>query len=507
MSVSSFQFLVFIGVVAVIYYILPLKYRWLAVLIGNIYFVYQNNGERAELAMITLILVAWLFGILTQRIKSANTKRWICVAAMVVECGTLLLTKDSVFFDHFTRQVGYHMPSEWLGWFAPLGISYFALTLISYIMDVYWGTQKVQKNPLKFMTYISYFPTLTSGPIMKYGDCAGQILEGKHFQYENLCYGAQRILWGFFKKIVIAERLSVLVSAIYDDPATYTGMYLWIASAAFVMQLYCDFSGCIDIIMGASQMMGIQLPENFDLPFASASISEFWRRWHITLGTWLKEYVFYPLLKSALWQKLAQKSKKVFGKKWGKKVPVWLGLFVTWFSIGLWHGGSYNYIWGVGLWMWLVIVSGELLTPVFEKIIRVAGIKTDCFSWHFFQCLRTCFIFMVGLAAFRAGDWTNTINVYKEAVSVFNPWIIWDGSFLKLGLTAEDYRVLAISVLIIAVAGIVKLTHLETTLRELISRQNVLFRWLLWFALFLFVLIWGKYGPGYNAAEFIYRGF
>lgn len=507
MSVASLEFLAFMAVILMFYYILPVKFRWSAILSGNIYFVYRNNGERAELAMFTLIFVAWLSGILIQHVKIVRYKKWICAATVILEGTTLLLTKDSIFFDHFTRQAGYHMPSEWLKGFAPFGISYFALTLISYVMDVYWGTQEAEKNPLKFLTYASYFPALTSGPIMKYEECGFQILGGKRFQYQNLCFGAQRVLWGFFKKLVIAERLSDLVTAVYADPLTYTGMYLWIASAAFVVQLYSDFSGCIDIIMGVSQMMGIQLPENFNLPFATKSISEFWRNFHITLGLWLKGYVLYPLLKSVLWQRLTKVSKKIFGKKWGKKVPVWLGLLCSWFLIGLWHGGSYNYIWGVGIWMWLVIVSGELLNPLFEKVIHIADIKTDCFGWHLFQCLRTCFIYMVGLAAFRAGNWTNMVNVYKEAITIFNPWIIWDGSFLKLGLTAEDYRVLAVSILIIAGAGIVKLTYRDTTLRELISRKNVLFRWILWLSLFFFILIWGKYGSGYSTAEFIYANF
>jgi len=280
-----------------------------------------------------------------------------------------------------------------------------------------------------------------------------------------------------------------------------------LAMAVFVLQMYADFSGCIDIVLGVSQLFGIVLPENFNLPFASKTLAEFWRRWHITLGTWLKNYVFYPLLRSPAWTKMTKASKKRFGKKWGKKLPTWLGMLVLWFIIGFWHGGAWNYIVGVGLFQWLIIVLGDMLEPQFKKLNTFLGIRTESFSWKFFQCTRTIIFYMIGLSMFRCYDGILQVGkLYTSLFSEFNPWILFDGSLLQLGLTAEDYRVLFVSILIIAVAGVIRL-YQDVSLRIWMSNQVTVFRWAVWIGIFLITLIWGKYGPNYTAAEFIYRGF
>lgn len=462
--------------------------------------------------MAVTVGITWLAGILIiQKKEKPKTTKWILIGAILIDAGMLICLKDINFFFNTARTLGnffgFSINTGHISFLAPLGISYYTLSLIGYLLDVFWGTQTVQKNPGKFLLFAGYYPLLTSGPIVRYHEAGEQLCLGHKFQYTNLCFGLQRILWGLFKKLVISERLAVIVNTIYKDYNQYHGVYLWIAMVGFVFQLYTDFSGCIDIVLGVSELFGIHLPENFDLPFASKTLSEFWRRWHITLGAWLRDYILYPILKTELLQKLGARAKKRLGKKLGKKLPVWLGLFVSWFLIGFWHGGAWNFIIGVGLFFWTVIVLGELFQPLFQRVIQILKINTDCFSWKLFQSLRTFFIFMIGLSFFRSyGGFQEGLRIFRMAFTDIQLRVLFDGSLLKLGLDSENWKVLIGSLLVLACCGSMRL-GLNKSLRKWLEEQNLIFRWLLLLILILSVVLFGIYGPGVSTAEFIYKQF
>ena len=316
----------------------------------------------------------------------------------------------------------------------------------------------------------------------------------------------QRIIWGFFKKLVISERATVLVNTIYADYETYNGLYILFAAIMFMIELYADFSGCIDIMLGISEIFGIKLPENFDLPFYARTVAEFWRRWHITLGAWLREFVFYPMLKSKTWQKLSEITKKRFGKKVGKKIPVWLGLMISWLIIGFWHGGGYNYIFGVGVYMGIIIVASEIIETPTKKIVLALGLNQEAISYKLFQMLRTFILITIGNSFFRAVSLADGFRMWKRFFEVINPWILFDGSIYNLGLAEIDVKILFFSVVLLIIVGIIKIEKGEE-IRVLIASQNIVFRWGIYIALLLIVVIYGKYGPGYSASEFIYKGF
>lgn len=507
MSIISFEFYTLIAFTLLVYWVCPQKVRYVILLLTSCIFVWNANDKNYIpcFLMAVMIGIAYGAGVTMEKCNEKESMRRVIVTvAVILEAGMLVWLKDIVFFNLMILRFGGNFQIKTL--LAPLGISYFALSLIGYILDVYWKTQTVEKNVLKLALFGSYFPMLTSGPIVRYRETGEELFKARKWSYQNFCFGIQRILWGFLKKIVIAERLGTIVNTIYGDTVTYAGLYIWVAMVVFALQLYMDFSGSMDIILGVSELFGIVLPENFELPFAARNLSEFWRKWHITLGAWLKDYILYPILKSRPWQALGKKTKKLFGKKTGKKIPVWCGLFFSWFLIGFWHGGGWNYILGVGLWFWFLIVLGEMLAPVSKKALSLLGVKTDCLSWHIFQSLRTFVLFMMGLSWFRAGSVTKGIEIYKSAVEVINPWIFFDESFLNMGLTKIDFGVLRLALLLVAVAGIIRLVT-KKKVREWIAEQNTLFRWFVWLFLTAFIVIYGKYGPGYDAAEFIYRGF
>ena len=484
-------------------------------LLSSGYFVWRSNSVGMILVMLGMILVAYGAGVLFQKWETRpGVCKGICVAAVVLLAATLIGFKEINFFiitgDVINGLLTGAERHPLLSVMAPLGISYYALTLISYVCDTYWQTVKPEKNPLKFMTYAAFYPTLTSGPIMRFEESYGQISQGHRFEYRNLCFGLQRMLWGLFKKLVLSERLAVLVNAVYDNPEQYSGLYVILGVAAFALQLYTDFSGCIDILLGTAQLYGITLPENFDMPFISRSLSEFWRRWHITLGGWLRDYILYPVLKSAPMQKLGAFLKKRLGKKAGKKyakkIPTWIGMLISWFLIGFWHGGSYNYIFGVGIFFGLVIISGEIFSPLFQKLIQFLDIKTERFSWKLFQMFRTFCIFCFGLSFFRADGIQNGFALWRRAFAEWNPWILVDGSLYRMGLDEKEFHVLAVMLLVMALAGVLR-AYLQRPIREWLAEQGLVFRWLVCICLIFCIVIYGKYGSGYDAAAFIYGKF
>ena len=494
MSLTSLYFLATVVVAAIVYYAVPVKIRWIAILLANGFFLWKCDSVLELIVWLATALIAYLAAMYAEKHSEERKGKVVTFLGVFIIAAVMIVLKDAGSLVPLPVKV------------SPIGISYYSLTWISYILDVSWGMCKAEKNPLKFLAFAGYFPTLTSGPIVRYSEIGTSITTGNRFEYKNITFGAQRILWGFLKKMVIADRIAVFVDSVYRLPHNYPGLYIWIASAFFVIQLYFDFSGCIDIALGTAEMFGVTLPENFDLPFLSQTLEEFWRRWHITLGGWLRDYILYPILKSSPLQGLGKLTKKWFGKKLGKKIPTWIGLMISWFLVGFWHGGHWNYIFGVGILFGMIIILGDALEPVFKKITGFLKINTEAFSWKAFRVVRTWFFFMTGLSFFRAGGLKIGFSNIKLATSVFNPWIIFDGSLYNLGLTATDYHILVFFILVAIVAGLLKY-FTKKSVRTLISEQNVVFRWILYLLLIYAIIVYGCYGVGFSSASFIYQGF
>ena len=241
----------------------------------------------------------------------------------------------------------------------PIGISFYTLQAIAYMTDVYRGKYRADKNFFKFMLFMSYFPQIVQGPIARYDFLANQLYEGRDMEYKRCTFGIQLILWGYIKKLVIADRLAVPVNEIFNNFNEYTGMLVLLAAIGYGLQVYADFSGGMDIARGVSQVFGIELQLNFKQPYFARSIEEFWRRWHITLGAWMKDYIFYPLSLSKLSGNIGKKARLLFGSSIGKKIPSFIAMFIVYFLVGFWHGAEWKYIF-YGIWNGLFIMSGIL---------------------------------------------------------------------------------------------------------------------------------------------------
>ncbi len=286
-----------------------------------------------------------------------------------------------------------------LNLFLPLGISFFIFQAIGYIVDVYWGKIEAEPNFWKFALFLSYFPKVMQGPIVRYEEMK-ETLFGEHdFHYETVTDGLKRALYGYMKKLVIADTLVAFINFGFGNPSSLSGLEALLVVVFYFIQDYCDFSGYMDISIGLSNMMGISLPENFNHPYFAIGIDDYWRRWHATLGTWFKDYVFYPISISRFSLKLGKGSKKIF-KEFGKKVPAIFGLLVVWLLTGLWHGASWNYVlWG--LYYGIIIILSVCFQPLISKFYEKTGCRKNVF-WIIFQHIRTLFLLFIGKILFMA---------------------------------------------------------------------------------------------------------
>ena len=518
MTITSFSFLILVALGVIIYYVVPRRFQWLVLLTLSIVFYYKAGIPYTIIYLVISTAIAYASTMFIEykqnRNESSKVTFVVTICAILLNIAFWFLLKGKGLWapviQRLTNYIAIPYADKMLGvqLVAALGMGYYTLQVLGYIIDCYWGTIKPQKNPVKLFLFVGYFPQLMTGPISRYSQL--ETLYSKHkFSYHNIAFGVQRILWGILKKLVLAERVGIIVSAITSAPDTYTGFYSWIAILLYPVQMYADFSGCMDIVLGVSELFGIRLAENFNNPFFSRTSQEFWQRWHITLGTWAKDYVLYPLLKSKPMLKLGKFTKGKFGKKQSKFIVNLVGMFFLWMVMGIWHGGL-RYIVGVSLWYWVVLMLGELFSSIFAKTTKQLNMKTNSFAWHLFQSVRTYCIYAIGATFFSLGV-TQGIGILKDALKVVsvkdyaNPWVFFDSSILETGVTYGDINIIIISVALLFVVGVLREKYGYA--RNWVEQQSVGLRWIIWIFLFVFVLIWGKYGPGYDAAEFIYRGF
>ena len=325
------------------------------------------------------------------------------------------------------------------------------------------------------------------------------------FSLSRISDGAVRVAWGFFKKLVIAERAAIVVNMIYADHQTYTGWYVPLGVFFFAIQLYTDFSGCMEVVIGVSHMFGIELPENFNCPFFSKTVKEYWRRWHITLGAWLRDYLMYPILKSTPLIKLGDWSKAKFGKKNGKKVPTYVALFILWFAVGYWHGGLWNYVIGSGILHFIYIVLGMIFEPLFKKIRPKIG--ADKLYFRIFQSVRTFILMLTGFVFFRSATVKDAIDMYAAIFRKGGLPLNWT-NFSATGMTLANLIVLAAAVLLVFAVDAFKYRPSEDeaakSLTAFLRSKSIVLLWAAFMVLVVATLVFGMYGLGYDSGSFIY---
>lgn len=532
MSFVSFSFILFIACTALLYFIVPKKWRW-GVLLAASYVFYYLSSKWLLLVHLGTVLITYGAGMLMDRISSegsrllkekgdslskeekkelrAKTKgkvKLVLRIAILIDLCTLLFLKYWNFFigsvNPLLSKIGFRAPE--LNLLLPIGISFYTLQAIAYLVDISRGKITPDKNPLKFMLFMSYFPQIVQGPIARHSQLAAQLYEGHSFDLMRLWQGFQLMLWGWFKKMVIADRISIAIDTVIDSaPGTYHGLIIFFSFALYGIQIYADFSGGMDIARGFSQIVGLNLELNFNQPYFSRSVEDFWRRWHITLGSWMRDYVFYPLSLSKAFAQLGKKARGIFGSSFGKKLPAILSMFIVYFLVGIWHGSSYKYV-AYGIWNGLFISGGILLEEVYAKGRGLLGVIEDSSVHHIVEIVRTFIVVSFGRYFPRAYSLKYAIYFMRDTFVSWNDLsFLIDGSLKRMGLNTANWFLLLAALLVLLAVDLMHERGIH--IREELAKQHPLIQWAVLMAAILSILIFGIYGPEYDAASFIYEQF
>ena len=363
MTLVSLYFLIFLAVFTLVYYLLPGRLQWMWLLAAGLVF-YALCSYGLVLVPAADALIAFCFG----KYFETKKKKWMMVLELVLIIGILFVFKYAGWLG-----------TGWTGlltgfsfgraetWLVPLGISYFSIMAISYSVDVFRGVSEAEKNFAKLLLYLSFFPVMTQGPICRYEEMRRQLTTYHKFRYENLTSGIQRMIWGFFKKLVLSGRFFVVAGTLTEGwgKSGYTGAWVLLSVVTFSFTLYMDFSGCMDIVIGTGEILGIRIPENFQHSYMSTTIPEFWRRWHITLGTWLRDYVMYSFTMSRPAKWFTKKTKNSIGRKNAATIITCIGICLVWLVYALWHDISAVFLLSGAFFAFIIILS-----TVFDPLVK-----------------------------------------------------------------------------------------------------------------------------------------
>ena len=494
MLFNSIQFLCFFPIVALLYYVIPHRFRHLFLLAASYYF-YMCWNPRYALLMATSTIITYASGILLGRCREnggdQRRARLYVFISFALNLSILFFFK---YFNFFTEsvasllsRVGVQMRPVRFDIVLPVGISFYTFQALSYTMDVYRGELPPERNLFKYALFVSFFPQLVAGPIERSKNLIHQIHEKHTFDGARVKSGLLLMLFGYFQKLVLADRLAVLVDTVYNNWQAYQGYEIAIATVCFAFQIYCDFASYSNIAIGAARVMGFSLMDNFDTPYFSESVSEFWRRWHISLSTWFRDYLYIPL----------------GGNRKGK-LRTYINIMIVFLVSGLWHGASWHFVvWGGMNGLFQVI--GSMTMPLRDRLASAFHIDRKVFSHRLLKKIVTFALICLTWLFFRAESMSAALGTLQRMLRFNNPWIFVDGTLFELGLDQQEFTLLLVSLGILFFFSVCRYRKIDVIQR--LEAQGLWFRWLVYFAGIFFILIFGKYGPTVDASAFLYFQF
>lgn len=499
MLFNSLSFLIFFPVVVLIFFIMPNRVKYIWLLVASYYF-YMNWNPKYALLMLASTLITWLTGLGISILKSRECDTQIRQKLLLAGCFAVNLAILGFFkyFDFFLMNLnavigkfGLEMVQKPFDVVLPVGISFYTFQALGYIIDVYKEKVSAEKNVLKYALFVSFFPQLVAGPIERTENLLNQIKEipsRKPLDYDRITNGLVYMLYGFFLKMVISDRVAILVDNVFDSWFLYGGVELLVAAIGFALQIYCDFSSYSIIAIGAAQVMGFTLMENFEAPYFSSSVKEFWRRWHISLSTWFRDYVYIPL----------------GGNRRGKRRKN-INLMLTFLLSGLWHGANWTFVvWGGIHGAYQII--GEAVRPIKNRIYPQIGIRLDSISYKLGQIITTFILTDIAWVFFRAENVSGAVGYLYNIVARWNPWAIWDRTLYGIGLSNYEWNILLFSLLILFIVDLIRYLK-RIRLDVFLSSQGALFKGIMIVLMALMIVVYGQYGGGYDARQFIYFQF
>lgn len=484
MTYTSYVFVLFIAATICIYYIVPQKWQWKVLLFSSIIF-YICSGPVFLIYLFLFSFLTWYGALKLEGLENGRNGRKICLSVLLfLNIGILFVLKWSgMELALINRMFGTNLAWRLI---LPLGMSFFTFQNASYVIDVYRGKMSAEKNFWHYLLYASYFPYIVSGPINRYEKMKTQFLVSHSFQKELFYQGILRILWGYVKKMVIADRAAIFVNEIFDNYYMYRGLFVVIAVVLFSLQLYMDFSGCMDIVMGVSKLFGIDMTENFCAPYGAETVAEFWRRWHISLTSWFRDYLYIPL----------------GGNRRGK-LRKYCNIMLVFLFCGMWHGAGITFlIWGFlnGLYQ----IVGDITVRSRQWLCAKLGLDEHSHGAVIRKRLITTVLIEFAWLFFRADGYREAIIMIRRMFTGWNPWILSDGTLYKAGLDIWDFMILIAGTLII---GWISRVGNKIDLHRIFVSQSWLYQAVIILGTLVIWYLFGVYGPGCNPADFIYFNF
>lgn len=488
MLFNSYQFLIFFPIVTLLYFVMPYKLRRVWLLLSS-YFFYMCWNAKFILLIFASTIVTFLSGILMEKFR--ERKKLIVAGSLIINLGILVFFKYTNFLlesvGSLFSLISVDISIPRVDILLPVGISFYTFQALSYTMDVYRKEIEPEHNFVKYALFVSFFPQLVAGPIERSKNLLRQLDCRNKFNFEKFKEGFLLMLWGYFLKLVLADRIALFVDTVYENPADYKGWYLIVATVLFAVQIYCDFAGYSTIAIGTSKILGVELMENFNAPYLATTVSDFWRRWHISLTSWFKDYLYIPL----------------GGNRKGT-LRKYINIMIVFLVSGLWHGASMSFVlWG-GL-NGLYQVIGGITLPIRKKISERLGIKQTNIVVRFFKALGTFILVDFAWMFFRAGTIRKAGDVLSHMFDLGNISIFSDGSIFECGLGERSFIVLLLGIALLLFADIMK--ERKITVRDRILNMCFPVRCLLLVLFICLILLFGIWGAGYDSAGFIYFQF
>ncbi len=490
MFFNSIEFLIFFPIVVLLYFLVPSKLKNYWLLIASYYFYMCWNAKYALLLLVST-LISYLCGIGIEKCDKSASKKWLVAAGFISNLGILFTFKYVHFFSHMLEEVLSIMhiqiaiPS--LNLLLPVGISFYTFQALGYVIDVYRNDIPAEKNFIKYALFVSFFPQLVAGPIERSKNMLPQLSAPQKFNFERAKEGFLLMLWGFFLKIVIADRVAIFVDEVYGNYSIYPKIHLIVATILFAFQIYCDFYGYSIIALGAARILGYTLTENFSAPYFSVSVAKFWKNWHISLTSWFRDYIYIPM----------------GGNKKGS-LRKYINILVVFLVSGLWHGASLSFvIWG-GL-NGLYQVIGSLTENLRIRLNKILHINRQMPVCLFVRGLITFALVDFSWIFFRAEGLREAVGIIKSMVSSRNTWASPNISLYACGLNTKNFAFMMVCLVILGIADVCKKRGIIIH-KEILKQNNVL-QWFIFPLIIIFILTFGKYGPAFDAKNFIYFQF
>ncbi len=503
---TNVYFVVFLPIVIILYQITTKKFRYITLLLSSIVFFALISKWLILWAFLSIIIAYFAARFIDTKRQTTNkysTLKCIMILGICLIIAILVGLKYTGFFVELIGNI-FNTDITLQNIAVPIGISFYTLQAVGYVLDVYWERINVERNILKLSLFILFFPTLMEGPICRYGDIRERLFEGEKVSPQSLHLGLIRIGWGLFKRMIIADRLNAVINYFYLSDPHYEGMIVIICAILTTLQLYAEFSGTIDIVIGSALIFNIKLPENFRQPFMAKSAAEFWRRWHISLGVWLKNYVFYPVTTSRLIKKWNKFAKKRIGKHFTKIITSAIALFPVWLINGLWHGPKITYI-AYGMYYFVILVLEIAFEPAGKAFWKKIRLKEDGFVVNAIRLIRTWIIIVIGEMLFYCESISQFVKLLSNIFSSNFEGGLFSGKLIDMGLSIED--------LLVALLGIVIVFIIDAVVEKRpgffndISKLSRPKRWALYYFVIIMIVVFGAYGEAYRSVELIYANF